>query len=134
MNAATVILLVLIAAAAATAAIVVGSNASLAIPAAAVAVGAAAFLLLGALDRVAWRSAGHGVPPRSSTTRLRTALAAGKHGRRELLAYLDSIERGGFGLSTPVLSMEELNRLLEEPPEEFRRYIDARVRDLERRT
>jgi len=134
MNAPTVVLLCLVAVVAAAVAILVGSNTSLAVPAAALSVGVAAFLLLAVLDRVAWPAAGRGEPPRPSVTRLRTALAAGRYGRRELLAYLDGLERGGYGLSTPVRSMEELNRLLQESPEEFRRYVDVRVRELERRT
>lgn len=134
MNVGSVVLFAGVAAVAAAGAVVAGTNASLAIPAAAVAVGASAFLLLSVFDRFAWPTAPPPSPARESATRIRDAIAAGRHGRREILAVLDSLERSGFGLVTPTLTPEELDHLLTESSEEFRRYIDARVRDLERRT
>ena len=134
MNTGTVILLAILVALASAGAIVAGGNVSLEVPAAAVAVGAAALLLVGVLDRVIWPSAVAGVHARTLPTRVRVAFAAGRHGRRELIAYLDSLERSGFGVATPVLSAEELQQLLDGTPEEFRQYLDTRLRDLERRT
>ena len=134
MNTGTVVLLAILVTLASAGAIVAGTNVTLAVPAAAAAVGAAALLLVGVLDRVIWPSTTTGVHTQTLATRVRVALAAGKHGRRELIAFLDSLERSGFGLATPLLSAEELQRLLAGTPEEFRRYLDTRLRDLERRT
>ena len=134
MNAGSVILIGIIAVVASAGAVVAGTNAGLAIPAAAVAVGASAFLLLAVFDRLAWSSPPSATPSRTATTRVREAIAAGKHGRRELIALLDSLERSGYGLATPVLPAEKLGQLLSASPEEFRRYLDARIRELERRT
>jgi len=130
----SVILIGIIAVVASAGAVVAGTNADLAIPAAAVAVGASAFLLLAVFDRLAWSTTAPATSARTATTRVREAIAAGKHGRRELIALLDSLERSGYGLATPVLPAETLDQLLAASPEEFRRYLDARVRDLERRT
>lgn len=134
MNAGSVILIGIIAVAASAGAVVAGTNATLAISAAAVAVGSSAFLLLSVFDRIAWSAPSTGTSSRTTTTRIREAIAAGRHGRRELIALLDSLERSGFGLATPFLSAEKLDQLLSANPEEFRRYLDARVRELERRT
>jgi hypothetical protein len=134
MNAGTIVLLAIIVALASAGAIVAGADVAVEVPAAAIAVGAAALLLVGVLDRAVWPSTRARALPRPSSTRVRAAFAAGRHGRRELIAYLDSIERGGFGLATPVLSSEELNRLLTGTAEEFRQYLDTRLRNLERRT
>ena len=134
MKVGSVILIGIIAVVASAGAVVAGTNADLAIPAAAVAVGASAFLLLAVFDRLAWSTTAPATSARTATTRVREAIAAGKHGRRELIALLDSLERSGYGLATPVLPAETLDQLLAASPEEFRRYLDARVRDLERRT
>ncbi|HYB79849.1 MAG TPA: hypothetical protein VEG66_08870 [Thermoplasmata archaeon] len=134
MNVGSVILLGIIALVASAGAVVAGANAALAIPAAAVAVGSSALLFLSVFDRLAWPASRVGTPSRAPATRVREAIAAGKHGRRELIAFLDSLERSGFGLATPVLPAEELGHLLSASPEEFRRYLESRVRELERRT
>ena len=134
MNAGSVIVLGVIAVLASAAAIAAGTNAPLVIPAAAVAVGSSALLLVSVFDRVAWPSPRRGAPARASSTRIRDAIAAGKGGRRELLAILDTLERSGYGPATPTRSADELDHLLAVSPEEFRRYLDARVRELERRT
>ena len=134
MNTGSVILIGIIAIVASAAAVAAGPNNGLAIPAAAVAVGSSAFLLLGVFDRLARSSPAPAALPRTASTRVREALAAGKHGRRELIALLDSLERRGYGLATPVLSSAESEQLLAVSPEEFRRYLDARERELERRT
>jgi len=133
-NAGWVVLLGVLAVLAAAGAVVAGTNVALATSAAAVAVGSSAFLLLSVFDRLAWPSARAVTPSRASASRVRQALAAGKHGRREVLMFLDSLERSGFGLVRPVLSDEEIGRLLAASPEEFRQYLDVRVRELERRT
>jgi hypothetical protein len=134
MNTGTVVLLAIVVTIASAGAIVAGSNVTLEVPAAAIAVGAAALLLVGALDRAVRPSTEAPALPGTVSTRVRVALAAGKHGRRELLAYLDSLERSGFGVTTPVPSTEEFHHLLTGTTEEFHQYLDRRLRDLERRT
>jgi len=134
MNLGTVVLLGLVATLAAALAILAGPDTTFAVPAAAIAVGAAALLLLGVLERTDWSSTGARSLPSAPTTRIRRAFEAGKHGRRELIAMLDSLERSGFGTGPPGHSAEELDHLLTETPGEFRRYLDARVSDLEGRT
>jgi hypothetical protein len=134
MNLATVVLLSVVATIAAAGAIAAGTNTTLAIPVAAVAVGAAAFLLVGVLERTVWSSPGTRSSARTPMTGVRAALGSGKPGRRELISLLDSLERSSYASGPLPLSTEELNHLLSENPEEFRRYLDARVHELEGRT
>ena len=134
MSLSTTIFLVVVAALAAGAAILLGSNADLAIPLAAVSVGAAGFLLLDVLDRTLWPPSEPRARASAAPTRVRSAFEAGKYGRLELLALLDSLEPERVGPVGPPLTSEETAKLETASPEEFRRYLSARVTELEGRT
>lgn len=134
MKGATVVLLGVVAGLAAVGAILAGTNTVLAVPVGAVAVGVAALLLLSVLERTAWPSASSRSYPRSPSSSVRAAFRTGKIGRHELISLLDSLEHNSYGTVRSTVSPEELGRLLTATPEEFRRYLEARVRDLEGRT
>jgi hypothetical protein len=134
MNAATTVFLCVVAVVASGLAIAAGSNASLVLPAAAVAVVAGAFLLVGVVERTRWPP-GRTLPtPPADPARVRSSLAAGTRGRSTVVWLLDNLERAEGNPNLPVPSDEELARLQALSPEEFRQYLRARVSDLERQT
>jgi len=134
MNIPTIAALCLVAGLAASVAVAAGPNTAVAVPAAGVAVGVAALLLVSVLERTAWPPLRTRTSSRDRSIPIRAAFEEGKLGRRELIQILDSLERTGYGLAPPVLSAEELDHLVARSPEEFRRYLDVRVSELEGRT
>jgi len=134
MNAAATVVLCAVAIVATFFAVSAGTNAEQAVPAAAVAVGAGALLLVGIVERTRWpRPRGiPTVPP--DPARVRSMLEAGAFGRPSLVRLLDSIERTGGNPNASPASPEEIARLQTLSREKFRAYLDDRVSDLERRT
>jgi len=134
MNLSTVVFLCVVAVLASAAAIAAGGNLGLALPAATIAVGAAALLLVAVLDRTQWPTFGGPPSEPSSTTRVQSAFQAGRAGRVELLALLDALDRESGTAPRPPLTATEVATFQSADPEQFRRYLDARIGDLERRT
>jgi len=134
MNRALTILLCLVALLASGLAIAAGTNASVALPGAAVAVGAGALLLFEVVGRTRWPP-GRPLPALpADPARVRSSLRAGEHGRPALVLLLDNLERSGGNPHRPNTPLEELTRLRALSPEEFRAYLAARVSELERQT
>jgi hypothetical protein len=134
MNRALTILLCLVALLASGLAIAAGTNASVALPVAAVAVGAGALLLVEVVGRTRWPP-GRPLPALpADPARVRSSLRAGEYGRPALVLLLDNLERSGGNPHRPNTSLDELARLRALSPEEFRRYLTARVNELERQT
>jgi hypothetical protein len=134
MNAGVTVLLCVVALLGAGVAVAAGTNETIALPAAAICVGAGALLLVVVVERTHWPA---GAPPRSvpaDPARVRTSLRSGAFGRAELVSLLDRLDRAGGSPNLPSSSVEELERLQALSPEEFRDYLGARVGDLERRT
>jgi len=134
MNVATTVLLCVVAVLASGLAIAAGTNEALVLPAATVAVVAAALLLAGVAERTRWPS-GRALPVLpADPARVRSSLAAGVRGRPTIVWLLDNLERSAGTPNVPVPSDEEIARLKSLRPEEFREYVAARVAELERRT
>jgi hypothetical protein len=89
-------------------------------------------LLVGVVERTRWPP-GRSLPSfPADPARVRSSLEAGTRGRTSLIELLDLLawRAGSPGRTrTPV---EEVARLRELDPEEFREYLSARVSDLER--
>ncbi|HYA54773.1 MAG TPA: hypothetical protein VEG42_04130 [Thermoplasmata archaeon] len=132
MNLSTVIFLCIVAALAAGTSIAVGSNAGVAVPAAAIAVGAAAFLLVVILDRTQWPSRGTRLASPATSVRIRTAFTARDSGRAEILDTLDSLDRSGRPPTRQRLSAEQFSDLVSGSPRGFREFVSARLDELER--
>lgn len=111
-----------------------GPNVSIAVPAAALAILAAAMLFVGGwLDRA---ERGRRRPlPRSEPEmfRLRSSLRSGPLGREDIVTTLDRVERGGPTPDLPARSPQEIERLVQLPLSEFREYLRTRLDDLEAR-
>jgi len=134
MNAAATVLLCVVAVLASGLAIAAGTNEATALPAASVAVTAAALLLVGVVAQTRWPP-GRPLPTLpADPARVRSSLRAGAHGRSALVWLLDNLERTGGSSNRPNTSMEELGRLQALSPEEFREYLGERVSYLERQT
>ena len=134
MNVPATVLLCAIAVVASGVAIAAGSNEAVAIGAATVAVGAAALLLVGVVERTRWpRGRALPISP-ADPARVRSSLEAGIRGRTSLVELLDTLEWRAGNLERTRTSVEELERLRGLEPEEFRKYLAARVSDLERRS
>lgn len=134
MNTGTVVFLCVVAAAAAGTSIAVGSNLSVAVPAAAIAVAAGAVLLVGIVEKTRWPSARSSPTRDAAPAKVRSSFRAGRLGRLELIELLDSLEWASGGPRPRALSFEELNRLEALEPKAFRNYLEERISDLERRT
>lgn len=134
MNTGVAVLLCVVAGVAAGIAVAAGTNEAVVVPAAAVAVGAGALLLVGVVEQTRWPSP----RPRTASTpdlgHVRSSVGAGAHGRTELIALLDHLDRASGGPRLASRSSEELAHLQALSPEEFRAYLSARVGELERRT
>lgn len=132
MNTGVTILLCVVAVIASGLAVAAGSNASDAIPAAGVAVAAGALLLIGVAGRTRW-PAGRAIPTLpADPARVRSSLQAGEHGRPALVLLLDNLERAARDPNRRNTTIAELARLRALSAEEFRNYLDTRVRELER--
>lgn len=111
-----------------------GRNLEIALPAAVVAVGASALLVLEvwglpAATRPTARLLGEN--PRVS---VRDLFRSGRLGREEIVELLDRLERSGPDPFLPGKTPEELDRIARLPRAEFREYLRARIADLEGRT
>jgi hypothetical protein len=74
------------------------------------------------------------VSPRVANTPLfsvREALRSGSLGREELVFLLDRLERVTLRPTLPIRQPEEIAAIVGAPEEEFLRYLEARVRELE---
>jgi hypothetical protein len=134
MNRAFTVLLCVVAVVASGLAIAAGTNGATALSAAVVAVAAAALLLFGVVGQTRWPP-GRPLPTlRADPGRVRSSLEAREHGRPALVVLLDNLERSGGNPYRPNTTVEELHRLQELSPEEFRKYLRERVQTLERQT
>ncbi|HXY12273.1 MAG TPA: hypothetical protein VEJ85_02105 [Thermoplasmata archaeon] len=115
-------------------AILANSDLSVAIPCAAIAVVAAAFLLIDIVERTRWPALG--VPPTSvgDPGGVRSAIRVGTRGRFALALLLDSLDRRTENPNVHRLSQEEIRRLEALSPDEFREYLADRIREIEQRT
>jgi len=128
------LVLCVVAVVAAGVAIAAGPNQGLALPAAAIAVTAAALLLVGVVERTRW-------PPTlllpelsADPARVRASIEAGASGRTDLIALLDRLDRQSGARQFSSTSPKELARLQTLSGEEFQEYLSVRVGDLEQRT
>lgn len=134
MNAPVTIFLCVVAVLASAWAIVAGTNTAIVVPATAVAVGAAALLLVSVVASTRWPPGRPVTGAPADPARVRSSFEAGVWGRPALVALLDNLERAAGTANFSNTSVEELDRLQALPPEEFRKYLVARVKDLEGRT
>jgi len=134
MNTGTVVFLCVVAAAAAGTSIAVGSNLSVAVPAAAIAVGATAVLLVGVVEQTRVRAGKAQLAPEIPAAKVRSSFRAGRLGRNDLIELLDSLEWASGEPRPRGASFEERNRLEGLGTDEFREYLDQRISELERRT
>lgn len=134
MNRSTLVFLCVVAALAAGTSIAVGTNFSVAVPTAAIAVGAGAALLVGIVEQTRWPSTRRTPARRAAPAKVRSSFRGGRLGRSELIDLLDSLERTGGGPPPSGRSFEETNRLQALDPQAFREYLDVRISELERRT
>ncbi len=124
----------LIAAVAIVVAIWAGRNVTIAIPAAAVAVGSGLLLLV-----EVW-----GIPPAarpgdvsvggSPRITVRDLFRTGRLGREEIVELLDRLERAGPNPQLPGRGTEELDRISRLSRAEFRAYVRQRLGELEARS
>jgi len=133
MNSGVTWVLVVVTFLAAGVAILAGSNESISVPLGALAVGAAALLLFGVLERTRWSVRRPDSASRADPGHVRAALREGTFGRTELIALLDRLDRTA-GSRLVNTTAQEVDRLQTLSAEEFREYLAARVGELERRT
>jgi hypothetical protein len=113
-------------------ALAAGPNLAIAVPAAGVAVLAAAIYLADAVrDRARAPARAAFAPVASDPDRVATAFRSGRFGRREIVKILDRLERDAPRSTSPVRAAPEIDALADLPPEEFERYVRARVEALE---
>lgn len=134
MNLATTVLLCVVAVLASGWAIVAGTNEAIVVPAATVAVGAAAFLLVSVVASTRWPASRPIAGAPADPARVRSSFEAGVWGRPALIALLDNLDRAAGKPDFSNTTVEELDRLQALSPEQFRRYLVGRVNDLEGRT
>jgi len=134
MNRALTVFLCIVAVLATGLAVAAGSNISLVLPVALIAVVAAALLLAGVAARTRW-------PPNRPLPTLpadpalvRSSIGSGPSGRPALVLLLDQLERSEKNPARPNTTIEELERIRALRPDEFRSYLAARVDFLERDT
>jgi hypothetical protein len=134
MNAAFWLILGVVAVVASGLAVAAGTNAGLAVPMASIAVVAAALLLVEVLAETRWPP-GRPLPPLpADPARVRSSIGAGARGRPALVLLLDDLERAGGSFHRPNTTVDELARIVDLSPEEFREYLAARVSYLEGQT
>lgn len=115
-------------------AVAAGTNQDEVIPAATVAVAAAAGLLVGVSDYTRWPR-GRTIPTLpADPARVRASLGAGVMGRAALISLLDALERSGGNTAAGITPPDEVKRLRSLNSPEFRKYLEVRVSDLEKRT
>jgi hypothetical protein len=112
-------------------ALLVGSNYAVAVPAATVAVVAAALALVGPLRlrRVEKRPPTY--LPAVHVGSVRAALNGGEPGREDLVLTLDLLERRISRPDLPAKSAAEITALVRQPAAEFREYVNRRLDELE---
>ncbi len=113
-------------------AVVSGDHLSYALPAAAIAVLAAALLFVRTWSARARRPEPP-PPPRTDVDRMRLAFHSGRLGREELVLTLNRLERSFLDRDLPPPSVDELARITALPPEQFLGYLRSRVDRLEAR-
>ncbi len=112
-----------------------GTNFALALPAATVAVAAAAFLFVESMPSVVRRGRPPGTPRSSGEVdRIRTAFRTGRVGRELIISLLDNYERTGPNPAFAGRRPEEQVRLVQLPGDEFREYVRGRIDELEARS
>jgi hypothetical protein len=112
-----------------------GDSFALAVPAASVAVLAAALLLADAFlgrPRAARLPEGSSEPREVET--VRAAFRSGRLGREAIADLLDRLERAGPNPGLPSRRSEETRRLMRMPYADFRNYVRHRLDDLESRS
>lgn len=134
MNVLATVLLGTVAAIATVFAVLAGTNADQALPAAAVAVAVGGLLLLGIVGQTRWSRTPVATNPVPDPAYVRTMFEAGASGRASLASLLDALDRKSGNSNVTGSPIAEVTRLQGLPREEFRRYLEARVSDLERRT
>jgi len=109
-----------------------GTNVSVVLPTAFIAVVAASLLLVDVVGRTRWPP-GRPLPTvPADVARVRSSFGAGQEGRPALVLLLDNLERSTGNPHRPNPTMEEMARLRALPPEQFRKYLTERVSSLER--
>ncbi len=112
-----------------------GANFALAVPAATVAVAAAAFHFVEAAPSVARRERPAGAPRApGEVDRIRTAFRTGRVGRELIVSLLDHYERTGPNPAFAGRRPEEQARLVRLPGPEFHEYLLRRIEELEARS
>jgi len=132
MNVARTILLCAIAAVGSGLAIAGGSNASVVLPAAALAVVAAAVLLVEVVEQTRWPPAQPRGVYAADPAWIRSAFEAGTYGRTSLVQILDGLERSTVDPNRPNATLAELSRIRSMSTEQFRQYLAGRLDTLER--
>jgi hypothetical protein len=133
MNAGTTAFACVVAVVASVLAILAGTDVDEAVPAAAVAVGAAAFLLVGVVEHTRWPR-GRPMPTlEADPARVRSSFGSGANGRPALVSLLDALDRTQGNPNLASTHPDEIARLKTLPPQEFRAYLETRVRELEGR-
>jgi hypothetical protein len=126
-------LLPLVAVAATVLAVVAGANLSVALPAAAIAVLAAALLFARSWSHRA-RPADPPAPrTRTDTDRLRLAFHSGRLGREEVAIALNRLERSFLDPDLAPPPLDELTRVAALPPDQFLAYVRGKLDRLEAR-
>jgi hypothetical protein len=114
-------------------AVVAGGNLSIALPAAAIAVLAAALLFARSWSRRARAPDPPPPPARTDTDRLRLAFHSGRLGREEVAVALNRLERSFLDPNLAPPPVDELSRVAALPPEQFRSYVARKLDRLEAR-
>jgi hypothetical protein len=114
-------------------AVLAGSNLAIALPAAVVAVLAAALLFARRWSDRARPPEPSAPPPRTDADRLRLAFRSGRIGREEVVITLNRLERSFLDPELAPPPVDELSRLAALPPEEFLTYVRRTVDRLEAR-
>jgi hypothetical protein len=126
-------LLPLVAIAATVLAVVAGANLAVALPAAAIAVLAAALLFARSWSRRARTPDPPPPPARTEADRLRLAFQSGRLGREEVAIALNRLERSFLDPNLAPPSVDELSRVAALPPERFLAYVGRKLDRLEAR-
>jgi len=132
MNVARTIVLCAIAAAGSALAIDSGSNATVALPAAVLAVVAGAILLVEVVAQTRWPTPGPTTVVSADPAWIRSAFEGGLFGRVALVQMLDRLERSAGQPNRPLTPPKELDRIRTLSRDQFREYLATRLSVLER--